>query len=199
MRDPLLEPIGQLFNDVSTDKQAGHCYGAVYQWLLDSIGLHRQDRQIRLLEIGISLWQPVGSFQAWQTYPGIGLAVGVDIEPYEGLVVAPNKVISGNAYDLEFVESLGSRFPQGFDLIIDDGPHIEEHQVFFLENYLQLCTPGGYLVVEESDARGLLDAAREMSDTLILDFTWNRDFKRDESLSLREMGSRLIIRKRGFS
>jgi len=38
---------------------------------------------------------------------------------------------------------------QGFDVIIDDGSHIEEHQEFVLHEYGKLLNPGGLLVIED--------------------------------------------------
>lgn len=46
-----------------------------------------------------------------------------------------------------------------FDIIIDDGPHSLESQIFFLENYLDKVKPNGLLIIED---------IQNISDTKIL-------------------------------
>jgi hypothetical protein len=41
------------------------------------------------------------------------------------------------------------RNPDGFDIIIDDGPHTLESQIYAVKNYLYLLKPGGILFIED--------------------------------------------------
>lgn len=90
-----------------------------------------KDRPINILEIGVSHG---GSLQVWQKYfHQKSNIVGVDIEPLCKQIEQGNiKIFTGSASDRAFMESL----PFDFDIIIDDGSHIqsdvrESFQVMF--------------------------------------------------------------------
>ena len=53
-----------------------------------------------------------------------------------------------NAYDEEFVALLEEEWC-GFDVIIDDGPHTLESQVFAVKHYLPLLNEGGVFAIED--------------------------------------------------
>ena len=195
-----MEPLGDAFNGASTDKQRAHFYGPIYQWLLDSLSWRNPDRGLRVLEVGVSMWAPQGSFQVWQSHKNIDFAVGVDIEPYVGEVVPPHQFIQGDAYDIGFVESLVSRFSDGFDLVIDDCCHSTPSQGFFLNQYLRLCAPGGYLLIEDVGSPEVVQATLEMSDTVVIDLSWNRrHLDPERKILLSDNDSRVIIRKQEAS
>ena len=189
----LSEPLGILFDDFNSDKQNTHYYGAVYQWMMESLVL-RCGRPLRLLEIGISLDEHQGSFQAWQSCAEIALVVGVDLLPYRGHVQDSNAVVLGDAYTCEMLENLGAAYPDGFDLIIDDGPHVVDSQLFFLREYAMLCAEGGYLVCEDVWRWEVIREVQSIPNTLILETGWN-DIHAVQCESVRQLDSRLVIRK----
>jgi predicted O-methyltransferase YrrM len=53
-----------------------------------------------------------------------------------------------DAYEESTVSFLSKNY-EGFDIIIDDGPHTWESQRFFFENYYKLLNDGGLLVCED--------------------------------------------------
>ena len=194
---PLLEPLGVEFNRHQSDKQLGHFYASLYEWLFASLRLKRK-RPLRILEVGVSLSSPLGSFKVWQTHEEVSQVVGIDISPLLGDVDPPNAFIQGNAYSHEMLSELLMRYPEGFDLLIDDGSHRMLDQIFFLTEYWRLCKPGGYLVVEDVKAWETYQRALEIQGVFIVDTSWNNEgMGRVREFS--EMDSRLIIRKIGGS
>ena len=190
---PLFEPTSLAFDENASDKQYKHFYGSIYQWLLDSLCL-RRNSPLWVLEIGVSLNQPQGSFQVWQAEPLIGLAVGVDIHAYTGTVNPPHEFIQGDAYSPMFLERLRMQFSRGFDLIIDDGSHHWDHQIFFLREYWQICAPGGYLVLEDVASWTVFKEMLQIPNTTLIDLSWNTE-NQGRTLGFQEMDSKLIIRK----
>lgn len=121
-----------------TDKESGHGYiSGFYEGAFAPL----RDKPIRLLEIGIA---EGGSLELWRrAFPNAEAIVGIDVGEIpvlsEGITT-----IQADAYNLDFMMSLGT-----FDIIIDDGSHNPEHQVFVGDNYGKLLKPGGYLIIED--------------------------------------------------
>ena len=130
-----------------TDKASDHSYAALYDLLLAPY----RDRSINLLEIGI---YQGGSLLMWQHYFPDAIISAIDIDPrgmhetnarrldYDRL-----RLYNGNAYTPEMVEVLVQA--DDYDIIIDDGPHTLESQVFTAYCYTPLLAPGGILVIED--------------------------------------------------
>ena len=54
-----------------------------------------------------------------------------------------------DAYSEKALEYLMSKNPDGFDIIIDDGPHEEEFQLLGLDMYLRNVKKGGLYIIED--------------------------------------------------
>ena len=54
-----------------------------------------------------------------------------------------------DAYDYDSVEEVKNVFPDGFDIIFDDGPHTIESQKKCIEYYLPLLKDGGSIFIED--------------------------------------------------
>ena len=54
-----------------------------------------------------------------------------------------------DAYDPGNVEEVKKVFPDGFDIIFDDGPHTVESQKKCIEYYLPILKDGGTMFVED--------------------------------------------------
>jgi len=104
-----------------------------------------RDRPITLLEIGIDQG---ASLRTWEIYFPQASIVGVDIVPATRRFARKNVVVEiGSQSDAEFLASLARKYAP--DIIIDDGSHISEHQIFSFERLFHSLKPGGLYVVED--------------------------------------------------
>ncbi len=141
--------LSDAFQATNTDKQhrLGHQYGNFYDMLFESMA-YRKQRGLRVLEIGVSLFGR-GSMDAFQEVDTVEQVVGIDILAYLGTIGGKAAFHKADAYTLETVEMLKREYPDGFDIIIDDGTHKAPDQRFFFEHYGQLLTEDGQLVCED--------------------------------------------------
>ena len=125
-----------------TDKIGHHGYHRFYPWFLKGF----QGRSVRLLEIGIDR---LGSVHLWRAYFGARLELhGIDRDKktFEDPGVQLHKVDQSNQDELQrFAESTKGRF----DIIVDDGSHIPEHQLLTLEHLWPSLSPGGVYILED--------------------------------------------------
>jgi hypothetical protein len=133
-----------------TDKAYLHRYTQHYERHL----CHLRRRPVRLLEIGIGggdspTWGGA-SLRMWQDYFPRGEIHGLDINEKQ-VEEKRIHVHRGDQSDREFMRRLG-RIQGPFDIIIDDGSHINAHiRASFdalFEDHLQ---PGGYYVIEDME------------------------------------------------
>jgi hypothetical protein len=65
----------------------------------------------------------------------------MDTDRYEFLLM--------DSFTNESVEFLKEKYSEGFDIIVEDGPHTLESQIFALREYPKLLKKGGILVIED--------------------------------------------------
>jgi FkbM family methyltransferase len=114
-----------------------------------------RDKPVTLVEIGIDQG---GSLMMWAEALPQAHIIGVDLQlrgdcerncaKYQGRI----QLSLGNAY---MFESL-AHFPQA-DIIIDDGPHTLESQLFAVQHFLTRVRPGGLFVIEDIARRDWAD------------------------------------------
>lgn len=138
--------IGDVDNN-GTDKISVHTYDRVYGPVLNRF----KNKSGTLLEIGVRFG---GSSVLWRNLlPRFNLEL-VDSQTsnfYEGYkdLLANTSLIEADAYTTETVEYYRNLHPEGYDIIIEDGPHTLETQIYAVQNYSRLLKPGGVLVVED--------------------------------------------------
>lgn len=139
-----------------TDKNSLHSY--CDHFYEREIARYR-DREIQLVEVGIDQG---GSLMMWAEALPKANILGVDLQlrgdcerncaRYGGRI----RLSLGNAYMLESLV----HFPRA-DIVIDDGPHTLESQLFAVRFFLPKVNPGGLFVIEDiaskEDAEHLLD------------------------------------------
>lgn len=113
-----------------------------------------RDRHISMLEIGV--WNG-GSLQLWSEYFTDARVLGIDVYlmPQVGPLVAKYNscsIIIADAYTNEKADTLGE-----FDIIIDDGSHDINNQLFMVETYLSKVKPGGIMVLEVVQSKSYFD------------------------------------------
>lgn len=165
--------LAQLFNHYGTDKDRIG-YSPVYHALFD----RRRHEEVNLLEIGIGTmrpgvrssmhgyalagYRPGGSLRAWRDYFPRGAIYGVDIQ--SDTEISEERITTAFCDSTDpqrvatFVERLGGR---RFDIIIDDGSHVDTDQLATLENFYPHLEPRGVYVIEDvhPDSRLVLDPA----------------------------------------
>jgi 2-polyprenyl-3-methyl-5-hydroxy-6-metoxy-1,4-benzoquinol methylase len=135
------------------------------------------DRPLRILEIGV---QSGGSLHLWSrlVHPESTI-VGIDInEPCRRYAGGNIIVEIGSQADTEFLNGIAAKFGP-FDIIVDDGSHIPEHQEISFRTLAKHIAPGGVYFIEDIHGRrnpftgfvfGLAMQLNEMSlDTDVFD------------------------------
>jgi hypothetical protein len=130
-----------------TDKTYLHCYTHHYQQHLQDF----RGRSIRLLEIGIGGDSPTwggASLRMWRDYFPLGEIHGLDINDKQ--IDEPRIFIHrGDQSDEDFMRSLG-REHGPFDVIIDDGSHVNAHiQSSFAALFRDYLRPNGIYAIED--------------------------------------------------
>ena len=127
--------------DASTDKIYHHGYHRFYPWFLN----HLRDKNVNFLEIGIDKTE---SLKLWKGYFASVNLHGIDIDDKEfnDAEVTLHKIDQSNALDLdEFVATVGVKF----DVILDDGSHVPDHQILTINKLWNLLEPGGIYIIED--------------------------------------------------
>ncbi len=130
-----------------TDKISVHTFDRVYGPVFNRF----KNRTGTLLELGARFG---ASAVLWRhLLPNFKLELA-DIEPenfnpaYVPLLT-DTRFRHCDAYTQETVDFYRQLNPEGYDVIIDDGPHTLESQIYSVQNYVDLLKPGGVLVVED--------------------------------------------------
>ncbi len=129
--------------EFGTDKSsAGHDYLRFYERFLEPI---RHD-PVRVLEIGIL---GGASLSVWEAYFPNGTIIGADIDR-KTLRFARDRVLVEilDQSNIEHLTQLARRFGP-FDVIIEDGSHMWEHQITTLRTLFPFLKNGGFYIVED--------------------------------------------------
>jgi hypothetical protein len=131
-----------------SDKAGAHRYTEHYERHLR----HLRRRPVRLLEIGVGGYErPTwggASLRMWRDYFPLGEIHGVDINEKE-IDEARIRIHRGDQSDAEFMRRLG-REHGPFDVIVDDGSHINAHvRASFAALFDDFLRRGGIYVIED--------------------------------------------------
>jgi hypothetical protein len=132
-----------------SDKWGGlHWYTQHYE---SHFGPLRHD-PVKVLEIGIGGYHYASlggnSLYTWQQYFPRGLIYGLDLYAKPNVVGPRIRTIQGDQSDTDFLREIATEFGP-FDIIIDDGSHINEHVRTSYTALLPFVRPGGYYVIED--------------------------------------------------
>lgn len=124
-----------------TDKASHHHYLSLYDLLFGQL----KYKHIKILEIGVQFGN---SLRTWREYFVYAHIIGIDsvdngvhFKPEDGIVVE-----IGDAYSNQMLTRIGDL---KFDIIIDDGSHAPQDQIWFVEHYSHFLTHDGILIVED--------------------------------------------------
>ncbi len=141
---------------------------AFYRRLLT--GLEREPTSI--LEIGV---KGGGSTAFWKAlFPG-ATVVGLDLNLRRWLTAEPSAdgvvYLQGDQTDMAKLEEVAVRYGP-FDVVIDDGSHVTDHQAGTLRCLLPHVRPGGAYVIEDTHASVKKPRhTRDFGDDIWADFT----------------------------
>jgi len=133
-------------NLAHTDKGSSHTYTGMYEEILSQY----KNKDCTLLEIGV---QSGGSALLWSKYlPNAKLSFS-DIDQLNQVIIdmIGDKCIFhlGDAYSDYGFNAIKSARPDGFDVIIDDGPHTLRSMIECIRRYLPIVKKEGYLIIED--------------------------------------------------
>ncbi|HUR32017.1 MAG TPA: class I SAM-dependent methyltransferase [Saprospiraceae bacterium] len=141
-----LTALAKIYN---TDKGWRHNYMPIYQqWLA-----HHRIKPVKLLEIGVggndNPHSGGESLRMWKKFFANGKITGIDIYDKFFLQEERIKIYKGPQQDGDFLHSVSAK--EGpFDIIIDDGSHIQSHIIASFETLFPLLAPGGLYVIEDT-------------------------------------------------
>lgn len=140
-----LDLLGTLY---LTDKARSSLHGYTEHYARH---LQRRRRKVTtVLEIGVGGYDEFdggSSLRMWRTYFPNAQVIGVDI--YAKNLSEPRIVtVQGDQSDRSFLTQLAERFGP-FDLIVDDGSHVNEHVLTTLDVLFGAVKPGGTYAIED--------------------------------------------------
>ena len=139
-----MKTLDEIAGENGTDKSSAiHNYCVKYEKYL------RFDRNqpIKILEIGVL---GGASVKTWSEFYPNSTVVGIDINPHCKIYEQGNiKIEIGSQDDGNFLNSVVDKYGE-FDLIIDDGSHIQQHVLTSFKVLFPRLANGGTYVVEDS-------------------------------------------------
>ena len=120
-------------------------YSNVYDLIISSL-LSIAGTPLNVLEIGVS-WNGIGDGHAFSTMPYVNQFVGIDRLPLKEPFPEKGVFVQSDAYSTKTVMELKKYAP--FHLIIDDGIHEKDKQLFIFKNYFELLETPGIMVCED--------------------------------------------------
>lgn len=131
-----------------SDKWGMHWYTSIYERYF---GAYR-DLPVKILEIGIGGSGEAGSggasLRMWKHYFRRGIVYGLDIYDKSHVAEPRVRVLQGDQGDFEFLNALGKDVGP-FDIIIDDGSHVNQHVITSFSALFPHLRTGGLYVVED--------------------------------------------------
>lgn len=142
-----MESLQIIFDRYNCDKNSSfHNYCRQYESLLQDY----RDKPIRLLEIGVFEGE---SLKIWRdVFPKAIKIIGVDINPICKMYENKDNSIFveiGDATNGDFINSIQSKHGP-FDIIIDDGSHINMHVIQTFEILFPLLNDNGLYIIEDT-------------------------------------------------
>jgi demethylmacrocin O-methyltransferase len=130
-----------------TDKYGAHDYTPIYQELMSRL----RGQPVRLLEIGVGGFQGgLGgeSLLMWAAYFPKGMLYGIDIYDKTSLSRGRIKVLQCSQTDRPRLVEIGEAYGP-FDFIIDDGSHLNSHQIESFQILWPFVKDHGAYIIED--------------------------------------------------
>jgi glycosyltransferase involved in cell wall biosynthesis len=134
--------------------QLGHAYTPFYAKLFEGAA---RERVRRVLEIGIGYqetmpvenYTPGASLRMWRDYFQNAMVYGADLRA--DLLFSEHRILCAQVDQSQSAQlvSMAADMGMNFDLIVDDGSHVTDHQIITAIALLPYVVSGGYYVVED--------------------------------------------------
>jgi demethylmacrocin O-methyltransferase len=142
--------LGELAIAQDSDKWGG------LHWFTQHYDRHFRELRndaVRVLEIGVGGYGYEemgggGSLRMWKRYFHRGLIYGMDIYDKSRFDQTRIKTIIGDQSDPAMLREISAEYGP-FDIIIDDGSHVNEHIITSFHTLFPLLRPGGFYVIED--------------------------------------------------
>lgn len=132
-----------------SDKWNDHWYAQHYERFLGEM----RGQPVRVLEIGIGGYDDPqkggSSLRMWKSYFPRGLIHGLDLHDKSGLEESRIKIFQGSQADLDVLKRV-EKEAGPFDIIIDDGSHLNEHVPVTFKALFPGLKEGGLYFVEDT-------------------------------------------------
>jgi ubiquinone/menaquinone biosynthesis C-methylase UbiE len=140
-----MRTLDQIATELGTDKASfGHNYVEKYERHLSEY----RDKNFKLLEIGIDKGY---SIKMWKEFFPKADIHAIDIVDKTEYAEDRVNILVGSQNDVKFLEGINKDFGP-FDVIIDDGSHINEDMTISFVNLFPVLKPGGLYIVEDLHA-----------------------------------------------
>jgi hypothetical protein len=131
-----------------SDKWGDHWYTPHYERYFEPY----RELAVKVLEIGVggNSMPDVGgeSLRMWKHYFRRALIYGLDIYPKTGIAESRLQVLCGDQGDERFLDSMARELGP-FDIVIDDGSHLNHHVITSFNALFPHVRSGGMYVVED--------------------------------------------------
>jgi len=132
-----------------TDKWGSHWYTQHYQRYFQPL----KHKRLNVLEIGVGGYEDSShggeSLRMWKAYFRRSQIVGIDIYDKTRFREGRIDIRQCDQTDSEALRGLSDEYG-GFDIVIDDGSHINEHVIRTFHTLFPLMRPDGIYVVEDT-------------------------------------------------
>lgn len=141
--------LGSLGIKYHTDKMKPFLFhrGVGYMDVYEKFSAHRRESIMSILEIGVKEGR---SLPVWRDYYPNAQVYGLDVNPGCAALDLGDRVhiTIGHQENVEALEALAHR-AGGFDIVIDDGSHLVEHQIISAQALLPHVRQGGFYAIED--------------------------------------------------
>ena len=132
-----------------SDKFGLHFYTQHYEFHFKKI----RNERLKILEIGVgghnNPFVGGGSLRMWKHYFKRSNIFSIDIYEKKKLEEHRINIFKGNQIDKEFLLEIANK-TNGFNIIIDDGSHVNKHVITTFEILFPFLKDGGFYVIEDT-------------------------------------------------
>ncbi|MBS4014678.1 MAG: class I SAM-dependent methyltransferase [Bacteroidetes bacterium] len=183
-----LDKLAQIYN---TDKFGRHMYTPIYTLYFRKI----RRQKLKILEIGVGGYDnPTAggaSLKMWKRYFTKSNITAIDIYDKKKLEENRVKIFRGSQDDYNFLMDVNNT--QGpFDIIIDDGSHINNHVINSFNYLFPILKKGGIYVVEDTETSYQEDMGGNSKQINNVDTTMNYFKNLVDAVNHKEFDNRIF-------